>query len=458
MERGAKLFLCGSLAVLMVGCVTGPSADSRTPPPEVVCRPPCKVVIDHGTRWEPAVAINPREPNNIVAVSMNQGLDQAGARYSLPLAHASADGGLSWTTASLPMGAAAGGQHPLAGYNHADDPTATFLADGTLVVAALTFTYVAAQGRAVFIAPAAISLWRSNDGGRSFPDAQVAFAGKGNVFPGSPDGYTENDKQWLAPDSDGGLLMAWNQNTRGTPACPQECTRLIVSWSQDKGRSWSEPLVVHSGISSGAFPLVLDDGRWVVSYRDTERATIHVAASRDQGATWTTNDSIDFTTKFPVLAKVGDGERIYMAYPRAAEKRGQPEVPQVVAIRWSDDGGDTWSLATDIATSSAPARTSPALATIGDTAIVTFWHPQESNGELGATLTAVAVASRGSASHRLILDSHEGTTRTTGDYMGLASFGEGNAAYAVWNARHGNAHHITGARLSLGASGSIIAG
>ncbi|MBI2077105.1 MAG: exo-alpha-sialidase [Euryarchaeota archaeon] len=410
-------------------------------------------VIDQGTRWAPSVTVNPRDPNDIVAASMDQGFDASGVRRSWPLAHVSHDGGGTWTTLRLPMGSEAGAGHPLAAHNNADDPMVLFLPDGTLLYSALTFAFLSAERTGVVMTAPSISLWRSTDRGRSFPDARVLHAGSGTAS--STGLYVEFDKQWLAAGDDGLVLMAWNRNEQST-SCSRGCTQTWAASSSDGGRSWTAPGLVYKGVSSGAFPLVLADGSWVVSYRETDDAAIHVAVSTDRGATWAVNRSIDSTTKFPVLAKTSlpgrAGERVYMAYPMTSERRGQPDVPQVVTLRWSDDGGRSWSAGVALDTSDAPARTSPALAAVEGSAIVTHWHPTGSDATLRATFRAVAVSPQGLVSAPLDLDTHEGTTRSAGDYMALVSVPGVRAAYAVWNARHGADHVISGARLTLAAA------
>ncbi|MBI4392325.1 MAG: exo-alpha-sialidase [Euryarchaeota archaeon] len=448
-----------TLVVLILVVVSGCAEQTRKQQPEpdhrpvLSCPSPCAVVIDKGTRWEPAVAADPRDGKTIVAASMDQGFDAQGKPYSWPLAHVSKDGGATWATMRLPMGRDAPPTHPLVAYDHADDPAVLILADGTVLYTALVFNFESVDGRGIASTAASIALWRSSDGGQSFPEASILQQGSDAVSPAYGAGRIEFDKQWLASGADGTVLMAWNRNEQRTSACFEGCTQTYAASSTDGGRTWSPPSEIYRGVSSGAFPLVLDDGSCVVSYRETDDAKIHLAVSTDRGASWTTNTSIDSTTKFPVLAKtIGPGptgERIYMAYPMTGETNGQPDVPQIVTLRWSDDGGRTWSVAIEIESTQAAARTSPALAATRDgSAIVTYWFPMGEGTTLSATLRAVAIAANGNMSERITLDAHEGTTRTTGDYMGLVALAEGQGAFAVWNARHGNGHVITGARLT----------
>lgn len=450
----AALLVTASLAGCVDGSTLPPPADGA-PLPTLACPDPCATVIDRGTRWEPTVTVDPRDPARIVAASMDQGFDASGQRFSWPLAHLSEDGGATWTTMRMPMGPDQPPSHPLFAHNQADDPAVVFLADGTLLYTALTFTFASGANRGLGGTGASLTLWRSTDGGRTYSDGEVLHEGSGAFSLLAAPGFVGHDKQWLAAAPDGSVLMAWNVNERGTARCTGTCTRVLATASTDGGRSWSDASIVYDGVASGAFPVVMADGSWVVSYRETSDAAVHVAVSTDDGGTWSTNTTIDSTTKFPVLAKTtvpgASRERIYMAYPMSAEGDPQPDVPQVITLRWSDDGGHSWSDAISIDATRVGARTSPALAaTPAGGAIVTYWRPHEEGGSLGAELRAVSISAAGEVSRPLTLDAHEGPTSTTGDYMGLVALPNAEGAFAVWNARHGDAHVITGARLTSG--------
>ncbi|HWG92294.1 MAG TPA: sialidase family protein, partial [Candidatus Thermoplasmatota archaeon] len=260
-----------------------------------------------------------------------------------------------------------------------------------------------------------------------------------------------HDKQWFAIAPDGTALLVWNVNHQlsgrcDDPASVNECTQVLFSVTKDGGRTWSAPgVIAEGGIFSGAFPLIRADGGWVVSFRDTDASQIRVAVSTDQGATWTVSEAIDFTTKFPVLAATPGpaGERLHMAYPMV---EGGHDSQQTVTLRWSDDGGRTWSAPLALDTPEAEGRTNPAIAPAANgSVIVTFFHPRGA----GADYRTVAVRD-GHVSEPLVLGTHEGTegerTRHTGDYMGIAPLPDGSA-FAVWNAKQGEAFTVTGARL-----------
>lgn len=455
------LLLATAVTVLMLaGCATPPPkapADPSPPTLVVSCPAPCVRSIDSGVRWEVSVAVDPGDPLHIVASSHDQADHNfTGASGSWGLSHVSFDGGGNWTTVRLPGGSRGDPTHPLFRYSWMDDSTAAFLADGTLLWSALVLDTMP-LGAARTDSGASLIVLRSTDGGLTFPEFTVvqegggryAHQGLGGSLNSAGLAADSQDKQWFAVGPDGVFaLLVWSRNYSGNPACAspsplEECTQLVFSTSDDGGRTWSLPsIIIEGGTYSGAFPVILDNGSWVVAFRDTARREANVAVSSDQGKSWKSS-VIDATTKFPVLAKARttSGERLFMAYP--ASDSG-PDGPQVVTIRWSDDGGVVWSgpLALDVPEEDG--RTIPAIApAAGGGAYVTFWHPVTAGAELRAVLVR-----DGNASVPITLDTTEGATARLGDYMGLAAL-PGGTAFAVWNARTGEDFSVRGGRLAV---------
>lgn len=447
------------VAALLAGCAGGAPgvggvADDAAGAPLVVCPPPCLHPIDTGIRWEPSVAADPTDPLRLVASSHDQPWDATGTqRASWALAHVSTDGGETWTTTRIPGGPSAPPTHPLSKYDMMDDAMVAFLPDGTLLYSVLAMQGTTNRVASTFTGPDVVVL-RSTDGGASFPDVAIVQEGGGaTTFLPVGNGPTKiaadsQDKQWIAVGPDGTAFLVWSRNRAGAPACGPpptmgECTDIMFSTSKD-GLEWTRPrLLQGDGLYSGAFPIILDDGRIVVSFRDTRAREAHVAVSTDQGASWSTT-VVDKTTKFPVLALTRGpaGVRIHMAYPQSDEGH---DGAQVVTLRWSDDGGTTWSAPLALDTPQREGRTNPAIAATREGAvIVTFWHV----GETGAELRAVSVRD-GVASAPLTLDTTDGPTWETGDYDGMVSLADGSV-FAVWNARHGDTFTVTGARLVAG--------
>lgn len=447
------------LAVAVASLSAGCAAERADPPPvqgsgQLACGTPCGVTIATGRLWEPMVVVDPTDPLHLVASSQEKLDDPTTGRGSWALSHVSFDGGATWETHRLPGGRDAPPGHPLATTTWMDDSVPLFLPDGTLVWTVLAFEVVDRPPLAA-VAGADLVALRSHDGGATFPDVTVVAEGGGaDALLGSPvqgdrrrvpATHELHDKQWLALGDDGTLLLVWTQNLAARPdACAPSnvCTHLLFSTSTD-GAAWTAPRTLVEHVVSGAFPLVLSDGSWLVSFHHTREQEVVVARSTDHGATWA-QETLGESTKFPVMArsKTAAGERVHLAYPRGQDGR---DGNQTVVVRWSDDGGATWSAEVAVETPDAPGRTIPAIAGApGGGAYLTFWSPDAETAEF----LAVHVRD-GGVSAPLVLDAHDGPTSRTGDYMGLASLPDGGA-FAVWTASEGDAMRLAGASLRFG--------
>lgn len=452
--RGATLLVV--LAALAAGCAAAPEAGAPTPPtlPALGCASPCTVEIATGRLWEPMVAVDPTDPLHLVASSQLKGEDDATGGTSWALSHVSFDGGATWETRRLPGGQDAPPGHPLATTTWMDDSVPLFLADGTLVWIVLAFEVVD-QPPVAGVAAADLVALRSHDGGRTFPEVVVVAEGRGGdavardpVQGGrfSVTAHEGHDKPWATLADDGTILLAWSRNLAGRPdECGTDlgCTRLMLSTSRD-GRSWTEPRIVTDQVVSGAFPLALADGTWLLSYHATQEQEVVVARSTDAGATWT-HETLGASTKFPVLARapIAGGERVHLAYPRGQDDR---DGEQQVVLRSSDDGGLTWGPEVLVHAPAAPGRTIPALAPAPDGgAIVAYWSP-EAGGETARFLAARV--QDGVVGPEIALGTHAGPTSVTGDYLGLAPLPDGGAV-AVWTASEGDEMRLLGDRISI---------
>lgn len=451
MPRGGWLALAVAFAGALAGCATDtPGATPETPVAPTACEAPCGVVIATGRLWEPMVAVDPTDPLHLVASSHEKGAGALGGT-SWALSHVSFDGGLSWETHRLPGGPDAPPDHPLARATWMDDSVPVFLADGTLVWTVLAFTTAAASGAVGAQEGASLVALRSHDGGRTFPDIAIVAQGRGGDFAAIDPagglhrafGAEHHDKQWVTLSDDGSLLMAWSQNLRARPdLCGANiaCTLLRYATSTD-GLAWSEPETLVRSTVSGAFPIALADGTWLVSYHETNAQEVVVARSTDQGSSWT-DVRLGASTKFPVLARSATplGERVHVAYPLGQDDR---DGEQRVVARWSDDGGLTWSEPLLLDAPAAPGRTIPALAPAPDGgAFATFFSPRGG----GAEHVALHIRGDGALSPRTVLSAHEGPTSVTGDYMGIAPLPAGGA-FAVWTTSADDGLALRGARI-----------
>jgi hypothetical protein len=119
--------------------------------------------------------------------------------------------------------------------------------------------------------------------------------------------------------------------------------------STDHGRTWSDPVPIHPGVSWGDKPnmAVSPDGLDLyILFNGPSGGDVHAAVSHDAGLTWTTT-------------RVTDGDRYYFDYGGVVLPDGRtllphisfsytgpggaPEGPILIHVIASDDGGETWT-------------------------------------------------------------------------------------------------------------------
>ena len=429
-----------AVVAALAGCATpgapGGEADGARSA-GLACVEPCLRVVDEGHRWEPTIAVDPRDPLRVVAASLDTMDDPVtGQAGWWPLVHVSTDGGASWRTARIPGGPSSGPQHPLFRYNAMGDPVLAFLPDGTLLFSGIADQRVSRPLVPYTATGDALVVLRSTDGGLTFPEVVTVKEGSG-VGGAADVAYDAQDKQGFAVGP-GLVLLAWVRIVTDPTDPTDTVSSIVVSSSADGGRAWSPLRVVAQGDRlQGPAPLVLEDGAWLVAFVDQDAALAHVARSEDGGASWTAVE-LGTSTKFPVLAK-GPGGRVYAAFPESAEG---PDSAQAPVVRWSDDGGRSWSAPLRLDEPAGEGRVLPQLVVDeAGTAFVTFWHVRGG----GAELRAVALRD-GAPGAPLSLDAIDGPTRGVGDYMGLAPV-PGGGAFAAWVAPREAGTQVVAARF-----------
>ena len=182
-RHSRHLLIAPAAAALAAAFVTGCGAAHTTtgsPPPTASGQPaPAGVVqVSHdqfGAHAEPAVAVNPRNPRNLLAASqVFQGQARVLATY------ASFDGGVTWHSNGLLPGAALG---------YDADVTVTFDQAGHGYVSGGMSHGAAAEAGTAYV-------WQTDDGGRHFGPAVAAMPGHvdhpvlaADPTPGSSDLY-----------------------------------------------------------------------------------------------------------------------------------------------------------------------------------------------------------------------------------------------------------------------------
>ncbi|HYU84701.1 MAG TPA: sialidase family protein, partial [Kribbellaceae bacterium] len=204
--------------------------------------------------WNPdneiAVAVDPTDPNHLVAGSNDYFYrfnNSTGARQALvPTGFfTSFDGGASWVDGQIPMrsGNGAGDPSPAFGRRH-----------GVALMAQLE--NVGGQG-GPFVSQGDVSVSRSTDGGRNWSQPVTVFQGQGAGI-GPANQAVFYDKEWLTvdnhPDSPhyGRAYVTTSRFLNAQQGAYAE-SPIYLSWSDDGGRSWSEPTEISGSHPSCTF-------------------------------------------------------------------------------------------------------------------------------------------------------------------------------------------------------------
>jgi hypothetical protein len=223
-------------ATVLAGCGGGSTAPAPSPPvppePQFVTPAPefrvsaatpyaanCHAGASAGTVFvnaevEPHVAVNPRNPDNVIG-AWQQDRWSGGAARGIVLA-VSQDGARSWTRINLPFSRCGGGTE-----ERATDPWVSFGADGTAYVMALAVSGVSfAAGSS-----SAMLVMRSTDGGRSWSAPATLIRDGAGAF---------NDKNTLTADPvDAGFAYAvWDRLQTGVGG------PLMLARTTDGGATW----------------------------------------------------------------------------------------------------------------------------------------------------------------------------------------------------------------------------
>lgn len=296
-------------------------------------RTPTNVRVSHdgyATHGEPCLAVNPRDPRNLLAACM---VGQAVATY------ASFDGGLTWQSEGpLPLPA----DTLLAG-----DVSAGFDAAGRGFVCGSSWK--AGSGKTL----TSVHLWRTEDGGRTFTPPVAVTAGA-------------IDRPWLATERQWPrtVHVVWSEATSAS-----QTTALGYARSIDGGRTFEAPRTIASmtdGLDNamvacgppGSVYIIYSVGSGAVSRaRPDSPSTVTVVCSHDRGQTFhppielaQSTDLISFpgltspSASLPAIAAHHDSGLACAAFTDHEANAGHADVLLTV----SRDGGRTWSPATAV--------------------------------------------------------------------------------------------------------------
>jgi hypothetical protein len=315
-------------------------------------------LVYRNSETEPYIAVNPTNPNNMIAAwhqdRWNNGAAQGlGAAYTL-------DGGLSWTPVNVPFTRCSGAAPRSAGaYARASDPWVSFSPDGSAHFMALAADDpVNANG---------MLSATSRDGGRTWEPVVVIKRNPAQ----DPGRSLFNDKNTLTADPYNSNLVyaTWTLFRNGS-------TTLLFSRSTDSGRSWEAARPVNNFdkvtpaelavFRQGAQIVVLPDGTLVNAFfrilfnNRTGQVSFEQAIFRsfDQGRRWEKADTrvsslfvagafdpelgvpVRDAGELPDIAVNRITGELYIVWQ---DSRFSPDGLVGVVISRSADGGSTWS-------------------------------------------------------------------------------------------------------------------
>lgn len=354
-----------------------------------------------GNQNEWAIAVNPANPDHLVAGANDYGLDgdaEAGWFVSF-------DGGATWAHGYVPHAAL---------YTFAGDPTIAFSPDG----------------RVVYYAGLASNRLPTNNGANSL---FVATSADGGLTWSTTHPFTHPtrgeilDKPWIAVDPGSGDLLLTYSHFYGS------LQGIRFTKSSDGGATWTERKFL-GPLGQFSLPVAGTDGEIYVAWRGNGVA--HFTASFDGGATFTTaiapiassvSAPVSFRySAYPVMDVVRSGEhagRIYLA------AIGPVGTEYDVRVTFSDDRGATWSEPEPIARPGTPLMPWLAIApdgTVGVSNMVVLAPGGAATIAIAQELSVKRPADPGWAS-AITADETSGTGGVTfwGDYQGLAASPKG---------------------------------
>jgi hypothetical protein len=302
---------------------------------------------------EPYVAVNPRDPANIVAVWQQDRWADGAARGIVTAA--SHDGGRTWRTTWASFSTCSGALAGPSSLPRASDPWVAFGGNGLAYQTALAVDNQRDRS--------AVLVSRSTNGGDTWSNPVAVIQNAGTSF---------NDKESIAtdPQSPEAVYVVWDRTTRseeaGAAGAQPAAGQVMLAQSTDGGVTWAAARVIAqvAGVPVGNVLVVLPDGTFldvfqlvVTDAKGQRQLTESLIRSDDRGATWSSPQTIarvvgrDLTNP-----TTGNPIRVGYALPSVAVDPKDRKVAVVwadarfsraglvsVNVSLSANGGRTWT-------------------------------------------------------------------------------------------------------------------
>jgi len=308
---------------------------------------------------ETTIAVNPANPNNVVAGSNDYRLfnSRESRNDATGVADTSFDGGKTWTDVTLPgLNFMTGGTGALSYMDSAGDPAIAFGPLNTVYYATLVFSRAIPPDGQQMASGIAVSA--SHDGGLTWGQPTVV-----QIDGVNPDGtptptFFFNDKEWITVDPIvGTVYVTWTRFTFDHDGNFLE-SPIMAARSTDRGAHFNTPVRVSPSLNgftggitpfgSGSNPVVQNNGTLQIAYETavcataacnspTDHDAVVIAKSTDHGSTFTHVEvSLDFDFPFNpnsgVSTLTGENFRIN-SFPQLTVDR----LTDKLWVTWADD-------------------------------------------------------------------------------------------------------------------------